>query len=208
MKREFLEQFGLQKEQIDQILNQHSAEIGNALNKPTNNEEQQKITVDELNEKLEKANKTIKDLQSKNKENEALQQQIQQYQQDIEALNIQHSKDRISSYTSMKLKDHGAINVQAVLPFVDLEKGTINKDGSITGIDEQIDQVLSNEELKFLFKHEEDSVPKSQIEQPIRGGYEPTLGTTAPEKSLGQLMAEQFIESSTKTDGSSYWNSL
>lgn len=209
MNREFLANFGLEKEQITQILNQHSEDIGNALKKPTNNEEKIKLDIEDLQEKLNQANETIKTLKKATKDNEQLQAKIQEYQQNIEALNIQHTKDQISHYTTMKLKDNGAINTKAILPFVDLEKGSINPDGSITGIDEQIDQILGDEELKFLFRRNEPTIPTQQVEKPIRGGYEPIEGTAVESKGIGELMAEKVIkERSQATDTSSFWDSL
>lgn len=209
MKREFLKNLGLDDELINKILDENTNDIGKAIKKGEESGEKANLTVEQLNEELKKANDTIKSLQKSNQENESLQTLISEYKSEISTLKEQHAKDQISHYTTLKLKDNGAINTQAVLPFIDLNKGSINQDGSITGIDEQIDSVINNEELAFLFKSKEEVIPKTQIEQPIRGGYEPVNGGGDTEKSLGQIMAETIsTERRQVADTSSFWNSL
>lgn len=209
MDRAFLKNFGLEEEQISEILDRNSQDIGKALNKNQSAVDKEKLTSNDLKEQLEKANETINNLKKNNEDNKKLQAQINTYKEQIELISKKYDSERITSYTTLKLKESGAINTTAIMPFIDLEKASLNQDGSITGIDEQIDSILTNDELRFLFKTPEEVVPKTQLEQPVRGGYEPTVGEVPEQKSLGAQMAELISnERSNQVDTSAFWDSL
>lgn len=214
MDRAFLESFGLEKEQIDQILNKASSELGNKLKEKENEYASLNQKYESLQEELTTANGTIDTLKKSNKDNEALQKQIQAYKDDIEKVKAQAEADRIDMSINLALTSAGAINPKTVMPLINRDAIVVGKDGSIAGIDEQIQNVLADENNSFLFKRQDD-IPES----PNRGGYAPEGTYTKPtdptfgggvESDLGKILGEQRrndkINNESKKSVDAFWN--
>lgn len=215
MDRQYLESFGLEKEQIDQILNKASNELGNKINEYENKIESLQQKYDSLSNELETANSTIDTLKKSNKDNEVLQKQIEQYKSDIEAVKQKAESDRVDMTIKMALNNAGAINPLTVMPLINKDAIVVGKDGTIAGIDEQVQAIIGNEENKYLFKQTENTV---SIE-PTRGGYEPTGSYSEPanptlggtELNIGKMLGiqnRQLKESMpTQKSVSDFWSS-
>lgn len=214
MERAFLESFGLEKEQIDQILNKASSELGNKLKEKENEYTALNQKYESLKEELTTANGTIDSLKKNNKDNEALQNQINQYKADIEKVKAQAEKDRVEMSINLALTTAGAINPKTVMPLINRDAIVVGKDGSIAGIDEQIQNVLADENNAFLFKRQEEIT-----ESPNRGGYAPEGSYTKPvdpsfgggvESDLGKILGEQRrnekINNQSKQSVDAFWN--
>lgn len=214
MDRQFLKGFGLDDTQIDQILNKASNEIGNKVNEHEQAIQAERQKYEALQNELNTANDTIKNLQKSNKDNEELQRQINQYKADIESVKAQAEADRIDMTIKMALTNAGAINPLTVMPLVNRETIVVGKDGTIAGIDEQIRAIAENEANAYLFKQvEETSIP-----EPQRGGYAPEGTYSAPENpsfggetlNIGELMGKEFAqakgENSDFARANSYYN--
>ena len=213
MERSFLEKFGLEKEQITEILNRASDDIGKKIN-----EYQAKIDAEaqktaSVQQELDTANATINDLKKSNKDNESLQTQIEKYKTDIEQLKKDAENERVALHLDIALTQAGAINPKTVKPLIDMEKIVVGKDGTIAGIDEQIQAIVADEKNAFLFNRNE---PANIPEPPDRGGYEPYAGTeTPPEQSSSDNMIDNIIkealdenQESTADNSGSFWDSL
>lgn len=214
MERAYLRNFGLEEEQIDQILNKVSNELGKKIKEYEQKLEAQEQSYSSLNDELTTANATIETLKKSNKDNETLQAQVEAYKKDIEAVKQKAEADRVDMTIKMALTNAGAINPVTVMPLVNRDAIVVGKDGTIAGIDEQLQQILSNEDNRYLFKQEE-----TIVNEPTRGGYNPDNGFTKEsdptfgkqELNIGQLigqeMHEQKSSKSTQQAVDSFWNS-
>lgn len=211
MERKFLESFGLEKEQIDAICDRASQDIGRKID-----EYQQKIDAEiakteAIQEKLDTANSTINDLKKANKDNEGLQQQIEQYKANIEALEKSAQEQRINYQINTRLTEEGFIDPRTARALLDLEKITEAKDGTLTGLDEQIQAVKADERNSYLLKSTEPATP---TEPPTRGGYEPLAGeeikssqNTMTDPVLAAVSQGRTSISEERAGASSFWDS-
>lgn len=174
MDRKFLEDFGLEKEQIDQILNRVSNEIGQLKSSQEQELEKKKQEYESLESEYATAKETIKTLEKSDKDNETLQAEIEKYKHNLEAVKAQSLQDKIDMNVKLALTNAGAIEPKAVMPFINMDSISVAKDGSITGIDEQIQSITSDDKYSFLFKSQEIQAPVN----PNIGGYNPDSGYT------------------------------
>ena len=159
MKRKFLEDMGLTKEQVDSILDENSQDIGKA-----------KGDLDTVQEKLTNAEKEITTLKGQVKERdgqletlknstgdvEDLKQQIETLQKNNEAKDEKHAAEikqlKVDAAVNTALTAAKAKNIIAVKALLkDLDKAELLEDGSIKGLSEQIEALVKAEDSKFLF---------------------------------------------------------
>lgn len=209
MDRDFLKNFGLDTEAINKILDQASKDIGKAIDKKDQEITSLKSDLSEKDNNLNTANETIKALKKSNSDNSELQKQIESYQQQIEQQTIASQKERISMYLDLALTKAGAINPATVKPLLDMDKVSIAKDNSITGIDEQITAIKENNENAFLFNAPTTPKPTNEETQSDRhffGGYNPLAGETNSESfgtSQGLRVKQKF--QSESQDVNDFW---
>lgn len=206
MERAFLRNFGLEEDQINQILDQASNDIGKKVSEYENKLATEKQKTEAKEEELSKANDTIKNLQKANKNNEDLQAQIEQYKKDIEAVQAKAQAERIDMSINLALTNAGAIEPLAVTPFIDKDKIVVGKDGTIAGIDEQIQQIVGDESKAFLFKRVEAPTPEIGGYKP-EVGYVPETGTTEAPVSLGTLLGQEKANA-TESSTSNFWSQI
>lgn len=180
MKRKFLEDMGLTKEQVDSILDENSQDIGKA-----------KGDLDAVQQKLNTANQEITSLKGqvadrdgqletlKNSTGdiEALKQQIATLQSDNAAKDTAHANEikqlKVDSAITAALTAAKAVNVKAVkalLELGDIDKIELADDGTIKGLDEKIKALQSAEDSKMLFTTE--AKPKMKGAAPGETGKE------------------------------------
>ena len=151
MKREFLEEMGLEKEQIDKILDANSADVGKARRDYDNI----KSELDTTKQQLTDANTAIEGFG----DYEEIKGQVADYKQKYEASEAEKVQIKQDYEFNGKLesaaKKHGARALKAVLPFLKTDdlKASKNQDTDI-----------ENEESKFLFADDEP------IKNPVLGG--------------------------------------
>lgn len=195
MERKFLEEFGLEKEAIDQILNKVSTEIGAKLSEIT--DLQTKVNTAE--EKLTKANETITALNKSNKDNEDLQKQIQSYKSQIDELNAKHNEALIKNYAVLEFQKLGALDAELMVHTIDLSKGSISKDGAVIGISEQIEAVKNDESRSGFFKAVQTEAPvevdRGGFNPNDSFGYSPEHGESDGKISIGSMMAKEISQS-------------
>ena len=90
MERAFLESFGLEKDQIDKVLNEFSKEIGKKVNEINSLTSQ----VQKLEEDIKTANATINSLKNSNKDNEDLQKKINEYKDKMNQMQSEFELER------------------------------------------------------------------------------------------------------------------
>lgn len=146
----------------------------------------------ELSKELLARDDQLKQLKKTSLENEELTKKIEElqqinkeasdkYQEQILTLKLNYS---IESF----LKDHGSRNVKSILSHLDLSKLKINDNGSIDGLDQQVQSLLADSNTNFLF-HEKKQEVTEQKKQDVSvvGGFKPVdkvISSIDPSKSM------------------------
>lgn len=140
MKRKFLEDMGLTKEQVDSILDENSQDIGKA--KGDLDTANQEIT--SLREQIVDRDSQLETLKNSTGDVEALREQIATLQADNKTKDETHAAEIkqlkidsavLTALTGAKAKNNAA--VKALLK--DLDKAEFAEDGTIKGLAEQIE---------------------------------------------------------------------
>lgn len=144
MKRKFLEELGLEKDDIDKIM----TENGNDIN----------AAKAELSEVIAERDKLKQDIKEREGQIETLKKSAgsgEDLKKQIEALQVENRKEKISYAVEKALTAAKAKNVTAAKAMLkDLDKAEFSEDGSIKGLSEQIKTLQKDEATKFLFEEE------------------------------------------------------
>lgn len=168
MKRKFLEDLGLTKEQIDSVMAENGKDI---------EAEKEKVTttvaeLEDIKNQLKEANSTITDLKKNNADNESLQTKVKEYEDTIKTQKADYeAKVRnltLDSAIEKALSKAGAKHIDLLSTKIDREKLKIEEGGKVIGLDEQITSY--KETYKDLF------VPKIEGRDPNnKGGGKPPI---------------------------------
>lgn len=150
MKRKFLEDLSLEKDVIDKIMAENGADIEAEKAKYT----EANTKLEDITKQLEEANNTIKDLKKNNADNEALQNQVKEYEEKIKIQKADYeSKVRnltLDAAIEKALSVAKAKHTDLLSSKIERDKLVINDDNTITGLDEQINSLKEN--YKDLFE--------------------------------------------------------
>ncbi len=154
MKRKFLEDLGIEKEVIDKIMAENGKDIENAKA----DSESIKAELAQAQNTLAERDNQLKELKTAAGDNEALRAKIAE----LEAVNkeaaAKHKEEiknlKINAAVDIALTKSGAKTVKAVRALLDMESIKLDKDGNVTGIDEQIKSLTEGEDTKYLFTKE------------------------------------------------------
>ena len=190
MKREFLKNLGIEdKDIIDKILDENSADIGRA--KGDLDTYKEKVT--KLEGDVATKDSTIADLQKKVGDTDALNQQIAQLQTDKTNLTNQLSTEvaKIQKTHAIEsgVRDAKAKNVKAVMALLDMDKITF-ENGTLSGLTEQLETLTKGEDSAFLFGA--TSAPSgTKLYTPPAGGGTPPTSKTLSESIAKALSGNQ-----------------
>ena len=174
MTRKFLENLGLEKDVIDEIMSQNGKDIENAKGDITSVTSER----DSLKKDVEERDKQIETLKKSAGNNEDLKKQI-------EALQAENKATKLNSAIEKALTAANARNVTAVKALLkDLDKAELSDDGSVKGLDEQIKALQKDEGTKFLFNVQEKS------KKPSISGMTPSEG--GDDKPNGKVSQKDF----------------
>lgn len=178
MKRKFLEDLGLTKEQIDSIMAENGKDIETEKEKAT-------ATVAELEDiknQLKEANLTITELKKSNKDNEALQATIKTHEETIKTIKTEYQEKvrNMSIQNAIQSKLTDTKYADLLESKFDKDKLIVNEDGTVTGIDEQLKAIKDT--YKELFT-------------PVVAGKEPGKGSSSGSLTITK---EQFNSMSYK----------
>ena len=99
------------------------------------------------------------------KDNEELQSQIKQLQDENKTAKQNYQDQLAKQNKSFKiegaLRDAKAKNIKTVLPLIDTEKVSVNDDGSLNGLSEQLDAVKKDNSFLFEADHPKPNVTLS-----------------------------------------------
>lgn len=154
MKRKFLEDLGIEKEAIDKIMAENGRDI-----------EAVKGDIENLKTELKTANKTIaerdtqlEEIKEKYKDSDGLAAEIEKLRNDNKAAAENHAAEirelKINSAVDKALAGAKAKTPKAVRAMLDMNAVKIDKDGNITGIDEQIKAIAEAEDTSYLFDNQ------------------------------------------------------
>ena len=216
MERQFLENFGLEKDQIDKILNEHSKDIGKKVNEINTLNAQ----VEKLNGEVSTANSTINSLKNSNKDNEGLQKKIEEYKTKMTQMQNEFELERKNNAILNELQKNDFIDPDLVKNLIDTEKVVKANDGTYSGLTEQIDAIINNSKYDYLrnLKTETESEPVTPNVD--RGGYDPNSAgvTDIPEPkqteteslNIGAIIGQEAEAKSqeTQANAQAFWDSV
>lgn len=191
MKRDFLKNLGIEdKDIIDKILDENSADIGRAKGEL----DTYKNRVNDLENDIKTKENTIATLQTKADMVDGLNQQISQLETDkttlTNELNTKVSEIQKTHAIESGVRDAKAKSIKAVVAHLDMSKITF-ENGELGGLTEQLDALKSGEDTSFLFGDTNGAPSGTHINTPPNGGNggnPPTSKTFAEAvaKSLGK----------------------
>lgn len=190
MKRKFLEDLGLDKEVIDKILDENSADIGKAKGEVSTLEDKVKNLESELSTTKEQVADRDKQIEGLKKVDAAgLQAEIERLQTENKTKDEVHAAEvknlKIESAVNAALTGAKALNVKAVRALLDLTGAELDDKGEVKGLAEKIKALQTADDSKFLF----DST-KNKMK-----GAEPGEGTDPKDPGITK---EQFQKMSYK----------
>ncbi len=178
MKREELRDLGLNDEQVDGVLAKHHQDIKRSEDKL---EELQQLSVenDELKGQLKERDADMKKLQKATADNEELTAQVTElkdkYKKSEETFNEKLNATKIENAIVAKLGETKARDTTVVKKLIDMDAVSLAEDGSVTGLDDQIDSL--QKEQAYLFEGETQ-----------QKGYTPAGGDTGSDNSFANAL--------------------
>lgn len=194
MKRKFLEDLGLEKETIDQIM----TENGNDINTAKADYESLKQQLETANQQVTERDKQLEQLKKNAGDNEELSNKIAELQAENKEAKAKYESDlkELKLNTAIQTSLVGKVHDEALASTLfDKSKLILSEDGKVTGLEEQLKQL--KETKGFLFKEES--------KEPTKPSYRPKSGQTHKEGFAVQ-MAEQRNEAEQATAQASLWS--
>jgi chromosome segregation ATPase len=178
MKRDFLKTLGIEdKEIIDKILDENSADIGRAKGEL----ETYKTKVTELEAEIKTKDSEIETLTKSSGQVEELQNKVTQLEADNAKLKTDYEGETAELKKTHAIesaaRDMKAKNVKAVVALLDRDKITF-EDGNYVGLTEQLEGLQKGETTSFLFGEVTPS-GLTPPNPPGGGGNPPTSSTFA-----------------------------
>lgn len=181
MKKDFLAQLGLNEEQAQAVLVQYGKDVTSI--KASN--EQLQTQVDELTTQVGDRDKQLKKLEKAAGDNAELQKEIA----DLREKNEKQANEwqtKISEQSknfsiSNALRDAGAKNVKAVTALLDMDKVSVDDNGNLIGLSDQVKALQETDAYLFAQKQEEQQV-KPKVE--LFAGGNPNSATPKDPKNM------------------------
>lgn len=187
MKRDLLKEHGFSEEQINLVMAENGKDV-NSLKEQINNLTGER---DGLQKQIDDRDKQLNTLKKSAKDNEDLQSQIKQLQDENKTAKQNYQDQLAKQNKSFKiegaLRDAKAKNIKTVLPLIDTEKVSVNDDGTLNGLSEQLDNI--KQDNGFLFG-EENKTPRVEIKNDFQDGNDKNTSDT-----IVSHIAERFANS-------------
>lgn len=165
MKREELKGLGLSDEQVDKVMGIHGTDVNDLKGQVS----QLTTERDALKQRATDSDKQLNELKAAHKDDKDFQAEIDKLKADNKAKDDAASKQlketQLNYQTELALVKVGALNTKAASALIDKDKLSLDEKGNVTGLDEQLKALKSDDSSKFLFKAEE--APKPQNTPPI-----------------------------------------
>lgn len=164
MKREFLEELGLEKEVIDKIMDENGKGI-NAEKAKTSTKEQE---IQVLNNQLKEANKSIKSY--KDMDIDKIKESASDWENKFKESQKEIVKIKNNASLEKALSETGSIDVELLSKIIDRDTLKFTEDG-ITGLKEQIDNL--KETKPYLFKEDNNNQDNGESNDNRFNAHEP-----------------------------------
>lgn len=175
MKRKFLEDLGLDKSIVDQIMQEN----GNDINKAKSDYEDIKVQLETARNTIKERDTQIENL--KQVDGEALQAEITKLQKENKEATDKYTNDlkelKLNNAIKLAINDK-VFNEDIAASLFDKSKLVLDDDGKVIGIDEQLENI--KKENAFLFKTGKVETPYNPI-----GGNNPTQITKEQFSKMG-----------------------
>ena len=183
MNTQFLNDLGItDKSVIDAIF----AENGKDVNRAKNDYFELKNKLEEANIKLSETSKEYLSLKNATSDYNSLKERVstlesenksyqESWQEKINQIKKEHAVESC-------VRDAKARNAKAVMALIDMNKITY-QDGELSGISEQLESLIKNEETSFLFG--DGKITGKSLQKP---DYEPS----STNRSLGEILVEKM----------------
>ncbi len=155
MNRKTLEDMGLTKEQVDQIMKENGESIEST--KAKMQEQIDEITKDRDGYKtqIEDRDKQLEELKKSAESTEELTAKVTELQEANKAAAKEHEAQikelRVNAAVDKALTEAGAKNSKAVRALLDLTKAELDQDGTVKGLGDQLKTLQKAEDSAFLF---------------------------------------------------------
>ena len=183
MKRDFLKNLGIEdKDIIDKILDENSADIGRAKGELQTYKDKVTDLEGQINEMKPKAEKV-----------DTLEQENAQLKTDktnlTNELNTKVSEIKKTHAIENGVRDAKARNVKAVLAQLDLTKITFEND-TLTGLTEQLDALKTGEDTSFLFGEAKGTPSGTHVSTPDSNGGKNTPTAKSFAESIANALGK------------------
>ncbi len=191
MKRKFLEDLGLTKEQIDSVMAENGKDIEAEKEKAATTTAE----LEDVKVQLKEANSTITNLKKNNTDNEALQTKVKEYEDAIKTQKADYeAKVRnltLDSAIEKALSKANAKHSDLLSTKINKEKLVIGEDGKVTGLDDQLKEL--KETYKDLFEEKISGIPPANPEGGLGGNntYEALMANA--DNMTAEEVAAQFM---------------
>lgn len=177
MKRDQLKELGLSDEQIQSVMDLN----GKDINKTKENLASLTTENESLKNQISDRDKDLKKFKSQVKDSEDLEKQITnwqaKYKKDTADLNAKLGQVKLNSAIDQSLSKSNARNIKAVKSLLNMDDVSIDDDGNLKGLDDQIKAIQKSD--PYLFNEGEEQ------------HYNPTNGKP-PAEDPTQVMVDVF----------------
>lgn len=174
-------------EKASLILSRHNAELKLVQDADAQKERER---ADGLQAKLADARKELRELQKSAQAGGELEEAFKKSQETIESLQKELEASKVEGAIELALAASGLRNqktAELVRRFIDPSQVKIDKDGSVTGAEEQIKALREDEQTAYLFAPE----------TPVTPEYTPKRGDTPEGESYGVAFARRAVEAAS-----------
>lgn len=190
MKRKFLEDLGLTREQVDSIMTENGRDIEAAKS----DYETLKQQLDAHAAQMAERDAQLETLKKSAGDNEALTKQIADLQAENTAAKEKYESDmkELKIITAIKLAvGESAQDADLVAGLFDKSKLILSEDGKVTGLEEQLKSL--KKEKAFLFKEEKPQQPQLKGGKPVEGSGAPPAEKKPSEMTYSEMC--KYLES-------------
>lgn len=190
MKREELKGLGLSDEQVDKVMGIHGTDVNELKGQVS----QLTTERDGLKQRASDSDKQLNELKSAHKNDKDFQAEIDKLKADNKAKDDAASKQlketQLNYQTELALVKAGALNTKAASALIDKDKLGLDEKGNVTGLDEQLEALKSDDNSKFLFKAKEAQKPNDTPPITVPGNPNPNAnGTLNPATATYEELA-------------------
>lgn len=159
MKRESLKELGLNEEQIKKIMDINGADIEKAKGDSAEASKEN----ESLRSQIKERDKDLKHLRKQVEDNKDLTEQLNnlkdKYDKDTADLNTKLSHVRLNSAIDRSLSKDKVRNIKAIKGLLDMDSIKLDKDGNLTGLQDQVEDIKKSDPYLFDQGQKEDYKP-------------------------------------------------